>query len=220
MSRSTNRTFTCPCGEVFNSPIYEYVNVVTDPPLQYTVLAGLLNVSSCPACGRRSAISKPFIYSDAAHNLLAYVHPRNDVPEEAQLLILDKLSNVYTSIVGDAEQHSDQENGGVNNGSKSAISLANQEQELPPLQVVFGADQLHGLINAVLSQEERLGRIALNTHSRDSAERGQLMHIARKLAQDMQCQIEVEDLHDEYTVWLFGSRRQIGAIMRELAARG
>jgi hypothetical protein len=220
MSRSTNRTFTCPCGEVFNNPIYEYVNVVTDPPLQYTVLAGLLNVSSCPACGRRSAISRPFIYSDSAHNLLAYVHPRNDVPEEAQLLILDKLSNVYTSIVGDTEQHSDQENGGVNNGSKSAISLANQEQELPPLQVVFGADQLHGLINAVLSQEERLGRIALNTHSRDSAERGQLMHIARKLAQDMQCQIEVEDLHDEYTVWLFGSRRQIGAIMRELAARG
>src|SRR5712664_906833 len=114
----------------------------------------LLNVSSCPACGRRSAISRPFIYSDSAHNLLAYVHPRNDVPEEAQLLILDKLSNVYTSIVGDTEQHSDQENGGVNNGSKSAISLANQEQELPPLQVVFGADQLHGLINAVLSQEE------------------------------------------------------------------
>ena len=218
MSRSTNRTFTCPCGEVFNSPIYEYVNVVSDPSLQYTVLAGLLNVSCCPACGRRSAISRPFIYSDSAHNLLAYVHPRNDVPEEAQLLILDKLSNVYTSIVGDTQQHSDQENGGVNNGSKSAISLANQEQELPPLQVVFGADQLHGLINAVLSQEERLGRIALNTHSRDSAERGQLMHIARKLAQEMQCQIEVEDLSDEYTVWLFGSRRQIGAIMRELAA--
>ena len=87
------------------------------------------------------------------------------------------------------------------------------------MQVVFGTDQLHELINAVLSQEERLGRLALNTHSRDSAERGQLMHIARKLAQEMQCQIEVEDLSDEYTVWLFGSRRQIGAIMRELAAR-
>jgi hypothetical protein len=219
MSRSTNRTLTCPCGEVFNSPIYEYVNVATDPQLQYTVLAGLLNVSSCPACGRRSAISRPFIYSDSAHNLLAYIHPRNDVPEEARLLILDKLSNVYTSIVGDTEQHSDQENGGVTDSTKGAISLADQAQEIPPLQVVFGADQLQGLINAALSPEERLGRIALNTHSRDSAERGQLMHIARKLAQEMQCQIEVEDLSDEYTVWLFGSRRQIGAIMRELAAR-
>lgn len=219
MSRSTNYTFTCPCGEEFSSPIYEYVNISTDPQLQYTVLAGLLNVSSCPTCGRRSAISRPFIYSDAAHSLLAYVHPRNDVPEEARLLILDKLSNVYTSIVGNIEQHSDQENGEVNQSMKGAISLADQDQEIPPLQVVFGTDQLQGLINAVLSQEERLGRIALNTYSRDSAERGQLLHIARKLALDMQCQIEVEDLSDEYTVWLYGSRRKIGAIMRELAAR-
>ena len=219
MSRSTNYTLNCSCGEVFSSPVYEYVNISTDPQLQYTVLAGLLNVSSCPACGRRSAISRPFIYSDSAHNLLAYVHPRNDVPEEARLMILDKLSDVYTSIVGNIEQRSDQENGGVHDSMKGAIYLADQDQDVPPLQVVFGVDQLHGLINAVLNQEERLGRIALNTYSRDSAERGQLLHIARKLAQEMQCQIEVEDLSDEFTVWLFGSRRQIGAIMRELAAR-
>jgi len=155
-----------------------------------------------------------------AHNLLAYVHPRNDVPEEARLMILEKLSNVYTNIVGDAEQHSDLENGGDNGSIELSTTPTDPVAELPPLQVVFGADQLHGLINTVLSQEERLGRLALNTHSRDSAERGQLLHIARKLAQEMQCQVEVEDLSDEYTVWLFGSRRQIGAIMRELAARG
>ena len=219
MSRSTNYTLTCPCGEVFDSPVYEYVNISKDPQLLYTVLAGLLNVSVCPACGRRSAISRPFIYSDSAHNLLAYVYPRNDVPEEARLMILEKLSDVYTSIVGNAEEHSDQENGGVNDGTEDALSLTDQDQEIPPLQVVFGMDQLQSLINAVLSQQERLGRIALNTFSRDSAERGQLLHIARKLAREMQCQVEVEELSDEYTVWLFGSRRHIGAIMRELAAR-
>jgi hypothetical protein len=220
MSRSTTCTLTCPCGEVFSSPIYQYVNVAKDPQLRYTVLAGLLNVSSCPACGRRAAISRPFIYSDPAHKLLAYVHPRNDVPEEARLLILEKLSDVYTTIVGDTEQHSDQKNGRSNGSIEPAISPTDQVQEIPPLQVVFGADQLHGLINAVLSQEERMGRLALNTHSHDSAERGQLLLITRKLAQEMQCQVEVEDLSDEYTVWLFGPRRQIGAIMRELAARG
>jgi hypothetical protein len=219
MSRSINRTFTCACGEVFSSPIYEYVNVAQDPQLQYTVLAGLLNVSTCPACWRRSAISRPFIYSDPAHNLLAFVHPRNDVPEEAQLLILEQLRNVYEHIAGDAEQNSCQGNGnGISSIELAALST-DQVQELPPLQVVFGVDQLQGLINAGLSQEERLGRLALNTHSRDSAERAQLLHIARKLAQEMQCQVEVEDLSDEYTVWLFGSRRKIGAIMRELAAR-
>src|ERR1700739_2096198 len=101
MSRSTQCTLTCPCGEVFTSPSYEYVNVAKDPSLQYTVLAGLLNVSTCPACGRRIAHSQPFIYSDPAHGLLAFVHPRGDVPEEARLLILDKLQTTYDTIVGD-----------------------------------------------------------------------------------------------------------------------
>src|SRR2546425_1188585 len=156
MSRSKNCTLTCPCGEVFSSPIYDYINVAKDPQLQYTVLAGLLNVSTCPSCGRRAAIARPLIYSDPARHLLVYVHPRSDVPEEARSLI----------------------------------------------------------------QDERLGRLALNTRSRDDAERGQLLTIARKLASEMGCQIEVEDLPDEYTVWLYGSRRQIGALMRELAPRG
>src|SRR6266700_5132454 len=101
MSRSTDTTFTCPCGNVFNSPIYEYVNVADEPQLQYTVLAGLLNVSTCPVCGRRTAIARPFIYSDPLHNLLAYVHPRADAPEEARLLILEKLRTVYMNIAHD-----------------------------------------------------------------------------------------------------------------------
>src|SRR5215469_11271620 len=104
MSRSTTHTFTCPCGEVFNHTIYEYVNIANDPQLQYTVLAGLLNVATCPACGRKAAIARPFIYSDPEHHLLAYVHPRNDAPQEARLMILEKLRNVYENIVGDGDQ--------------------------------------------------------------------------------------------------------------------
>jgi CpXC protein len=214
MSRSTDYNFSCPCGEKFSSPIYDYVNVAKDPSLQYTVLAGLLNVSTCPGCGRRIAHSQPFIYSDPGHGLLAFVHPRADVPEEARLLILDKLQTTYDTIVGDG--------GADNNGTTNhAVSTeaARQIAETPPLQVIFGLDQLNEVINAVLSQDERMGRLALNTFSRDEAERGQLLLIARKLAHEMQCQVEVEDLPDEYTVWLFGARRQIGAIMRELAAR-
>ena len=221
MSRSTQCTLTCPCGQVFTSPIYEYVNVAKDPQLQYTVLAGLLNVSTCPSCGRRAAISRPFIYSDPAHNLLAFVHPRNDAPEEARLLILEKLRNVYMSVAGEQEESDDFQTNGNGNDDLMATSdtYSAEESELPPLQVIFGLDQLNGVINAFLSQDERLGKLALNTHSRSDAERGQMLDIARKLAQEMQCQVEVEDLPDEYTVWLYGSRRQIGALMRELAAR-
>lgn len=210
MSRSKTHTFTCPCGEVFTNQIYEYVNVAKDPQLQYVVLAGLLNVSTCPNCGRRAAISSPFIYSDPAHQLLAYVHPRSDAPEEARMLVLEKLRSVYEHIQEQDMQRGDR-----------VLPLApTQARELPPLQVVFGLDQLSELINAVLSPEERMGRLALSTQSRDEAERGQFLTIARKLASDMGCSTEVEDLPDEYTVWLYGSRRQIGALMRELAPRG
>lgn len=211
MSRSTTHTMTCPCGEAFDHTIYEYVNAATDPALRYIVLAGLLNVATCPQCGRKAAVARPFIYSDPERQLLAYVHPRNDAPEEARLLILEKLRTVYENIVGDPEQQP------CPSGSPVSETTAEEIMATPPLQVVFGIDQLHELVNATLTQEERLGRIALSTKSREEAERGRMLDIARKLAKEMGCQVEIEDLEDEYTVWIFGPRRQIGALMRSLA---
>lgn len=213
MSRSTQATFTCPCGTEFTSPVYEYVNTAHDPLLRYTVLAGLLNVATCPNCGRRSALSRPFIYSDPEHGLLAYVHPSTDVPEEGRQIILEKLRDVYV----EADIHQPAGRRDVKRRPGGSVETRESKEELPPLRVIFGLDQLHALINGVLSQNERLGRLALSTHSSRDAERGQLLDIARKFASEMQCQVEVEDLPDEYTVWLYGSRRQIGAIMRELA---
>lgn len=207
MSRSITHTLTCACGEVLNHTIYEYVNVASDPQLRYIVLAGLLNVACCPNCGRKAAIARPFIYSDPEHDLLAYVHPRNDAPEEARLLILERLRNVYERIAGNEDAP----------GSPISEETAEQIMAMPPLQVVFGIDQLHELINATLPPEERLGKLALNTKSQAEAERGQMLDIARKLASEMGCQIEIEDLEDEYTVWIYGPRRRIGALMRELA---
>ncbi|MFL5626538.1 MAG: CpXC domain-containing protein [Ktedonobacteraceae bacterium] len=220
MSRSTNSTFTCPCGTVFTSPIYEYVNVAQDLRLRYTALSGLLNVSTCPNCGRRSALAHPFIYSDPDHKLLAYVHPSTAVPEEARQLILEKLRAVYeeaeaTSYAGGSHQEINSRGKGSKQGKGSNTDTRSRD-DLPDLHVIFGIDQLHELINSVLSQDERLGRLAFSTQSRSDAERGRMLDIARKFAAEMQCQVDVEDLPDEYTVWLYGSRRQIGAIMREL----
>ncbi len=230
MSRSKNCTFTCPCGEVFSSPIYDYVNVGKDPQLQYTVLAGLLNVSTCPGCGRRAAIAHPLVYSDPAHHLLVYVHPRTDVPQEARSFLLEKLRSVYVDIVDGASMEQRVASGQKQrrrtltatkqNGNGEHVGHQAAAKEMPPLQVVFGLDQLNTLINTRLSQDERLGRLALSTPSRNEAERWQLHTIARKLASEMGCQVEVEDLPGEYIVWLYGSRRQIGALMRELAPRG
>lgn len=221
MSRSTTYKLTCPCGNEFSSQIYEYVNIAHDPQLQYTVLSGLLNVPTCQICGRRVALARPFVYSDPAHALLVYVHPSAEIPDEARLLITDKLQNVYSQI-GTQGLYADSEGGSTRkrSTSRNGSSTAQKPEEVLQLQVVFGLDELIELINSGLSQDERLGRLALSTQSHREAERGQLLDIARKFASEMQCQVEVEDMPDEYTVWLYGSRRQIGALMRELAPRG
>src|SRR5256886_7832661 len=95
MSHSTKYVITCPCGMVFHSRIYEYVNTRQDPQLRYAVLAGSLNVSTCPNCGRRAMHVPPFIYSDPEHCLLVYVDPYSDISEEAQRLTLQKLRAVH-----------------------------------------------------------------------------------------------------------------------------
>ena len=210
MSRSTTQSFTCPCGQVFSYQSYEYVNVVADPPLRYMVLAGLLNVVICPFCGRRAEMPIPFLYSDPAYKLLAYVHPNPDMPEEARLLILEQLRATYRHIV------SSQDKDPAKSGGLAVLLSADEARSMPSLKVLFGLDQLVDVINAELEPEERMGKLALNTQSRDEAERNQFLMITRKLAAEMGCCLDIEDLPDEYTLWLYGARRQIAALMRVL----
>jgi hypothetical protein len=205
---------------VFSYQQYEYVNVAADQLLRYIVLAGLVNVATCPNCGQRAAFATPFIYSDPAYGLLAYVHPRPNVPDEARLLILEKLRTTYRDIVAAQVQQEGDEDGEHVKGGRVVALSPSEANEFPPLKVIFGVEQLVDVINGVLSPEERLGKLALHTQSRSEAARGQFLDIMRKFAAEMGCFIEVEDLPDEYTVWLYGSRRQIGAIMRALSPRG
>jgi hypothetical protein len=215
MYHPITHTYTCSCGQVVTGPVYEYVNVAQDPRLRYIVLAGLLNVISCPLCGRRVVISRPIVYSDPQYNFLAYIHPRADAPEEARQLILKRLHSVYVDITKTQEARISRED---EEGGRAVVITPVQAKEMPPLKIVFGFDQLHELLNSILSLEDRSGKLALSTHSHDTAERAQFLTIARKLASEMDCSIDVRDSPDEYTVWLYGSRRQIGSLMRSLTA--
>lgn len=211
MARSMTQNFTCPCGKVIHYHQYEHVNVADNAQLRYIVLAGLLNVVTCLNCGRQAEFPTPFIYSDPAYHVLAYVHPNADLPDEARLLILEKLRITYKEIV--TQQNDMPEHRQTREAQMSPSTL-------PPLRVTFGLEQFNEMLNSVLSPEEKLGKLALHTQSRSEAERGQFLDITRKLATEMDCVIDVEDLPDEYTVWLYGARRQIGALMRALASRG
>lgn len=205
MTHSTTQSFSCPCGQEFNYQLHEYVNVAAEPQLRYVILAGLLNVAICPFCGRRAETPIPFIYSDPAPRLLAYVHPDPDLPDEARAFIFDQLRSTYRDIAA---------------SENSSAFSASDVSEIPSLKVLFGLDQLIDVISAQLEPDERMGKLALHTQSRDIAERSQFLVITRKLASEMECCVDVEDLPDEYTLWLYGARRQIGALMRALAPRG
>jgi hypothetical protein len=230
MSRSIAYRFTCACGTHFTTPVYEAVNVTLEPQLLYTLLAGLLNVATCPVCGRRAAIARPFLYHDVARGLFAYVHPRSDLPEEQRARLLQQLRQAYAVAVEQSVAIQHHQNPSHSSGADEASDDEDEALELladdetassdaPPLQVIFGADQLCELINSLLSPEERLGKLALSSKSKQEGERQRLLTIASEMAHQMSCQVEIEDEPGEYTVWLYGPRRAIGAMMRELAPR-
>jgi hypothetical protein len=229
MSRSIPYQFTCACGTRFTAPVYEAVNVTLEPQLLYTLLAGLLNVATCPQCGRRAAVARPFLYHDVARGLFAYVHPRADLPEEQRERLLQHLRQAYAVAVEQSLLLRDQ---GVSASSSAAEEGHDEDTVLeilsdpeasggdaPSLRVIFGVEQLCEWINSMLAPEERLGKLALSSKSKQEGERQRLLSIANEMARQMNCQVEIEDEPGEYTVWLYGSRQAIGAIMRELAPR-
>ncbi len=200
-----------------------------EPQLLYTLLAGLLNVATCPQCGRRAAVARPFLYHDVARGLFAYVHPRADLPEQQRERLLQHLRQAYAVAVeqslllrgqdvpapsGAADTRHDED---------TVLEILSDpeapENDAPPLRVIFGVEQLCELINSTLASEERLGKLALSSKSKQEGERQRLLSVANEMARQMNCQVEVEDEPGEYTVWLYGPRRAIGAIMRELAPR-
>jgi hypothetical protein len=226
MSRSQPTNLTCSCGTQFTATVYEAVNVTLEPQLLYTLLAGLLNVATCPNCGRRAAIARPFLYHDVARGLFAYVHPRADLPEEQREQLLEQLRRMYGMAVEQSLQLNEQQirrysggAAGAEPASRRADGGEHLEPDTPPLQVIFGVEQLCTLVNSLLLPEERLGKLALNSSSRQPEERQRFLAIARQMAQQMECQMEVEEEENECTIWLYGPRKAIGAMMRELAPR-
>ncbi len=226
MGRSIPYQFTCACGTEFTTTVYEAVNVTLEPQLLYTLLVGLLNVATCPNCGRRAAIARPFLYHDVARGLFAYVHPRADLPEEQRERLLQHLRRSYALAVEQSVQLSEQqtalrslEGPDQEGGAHAPADAREPGDEVPPLQVIFGVDQLCTLVNSLLAPEERLGKLALSSKSQREEDRQRLFKIASEMARQMDCQVETESGPGEYIVWLYGPRRAIGAMVRELAPR-
>src|SRR5579859_1042530 len=212
MARSIPFTFTCACGASFTTSVYESVNVTLEPQLLYTVLAGLINVATCPHCGRRVAVARPFLYHDVARGLFAYVHPRAGLSEEQRERVLQHLRRAYAVALEQSRHLQDQEAPGYplageeeaaeGDGLEGWAGSEGLATDAPPLQVIFGVEQLGELVSSLLSPEERLGKLALSSKSQHEGDRQRLLSIASEMARQMDCQVEVDAEPGEYTVWL------------------
>lgn len=61
----------CPsCGQQFQTPVEQILDVRADPSAKMRVLNGLVNVAACPQCGMRGALSLPFLYHDPDKELV------------------------------------------------------------------------------------------------------------------------------------------------------
>lgn len=215
--------YTCECGTEYTSPVYQTVNVTLEPHLLYQLLAGLLNVAVCPNCGRKTAAALPFVYHDMARGLFAYVHPDADAPEETRERLLERLREVYDEAVVESERILAQRQRGAFPGAGAPKPnvrrrtpgddlAARLEPDTPPMQVIFGVENLIALIDSLLEPDERLGRAALSARSAESAARERILTLARALADRLDLQMETEGAGRDFTVWLYGPRSRVSLL--------
>jgi CpXC motif protein len=221
MPRSSMIRYTCECGTEYTSPVYQTVNVTIEPHLLYQLLAGLLNVAVCPNCGRKTAAALPFVYHDMARGLFAYVHPDADAPEETRERLLERLRDVYDEAVVESERILRQRGATLGAGApKPTVRrrtpgddlAARLEPNTPPMQVIFGAENLIALVDSLLEPGERLGRAALSARDAESAARERILTLAHALADRLDLQIETEGVGRDFTVWLYGPRSRVGLL--------
>jgi CpXC protein len=221
--RSVSVNYTCECGRTFQSTIHHAVNITLEPSLLYALLAGRLNVATCPNCGRRIPSDLPFLYHDMKRGLFAYVHPDGDLGEEEREQVLAQLRRVYDLAVQQSERIGSPRaapksgaQGPRRSGEDAAQAHGVAEPEVPPMQVIFGVDRLVALVESLLEPEERLGHIELHTETQDPAARQRFVSVADRIAREMGCQIDTADRPGMFTVEIFGPRSRIGQLVSVL----
>lgn len=93
----------CPCGETFESELYQSVSVTKNPELKEAVLAGEFNIVQCPACKQFLYAERFILYHDPANELLAFVYPKamEQQQEEIKLNMAQNFTELQNSLSGE-----------------------------------------------------------------------------------------------------------------------
>jgi hypothetical protein len=75
VSRGSETDIKCACGSTFKAWVWQSANVTLMPELRQAILAGTMNVVTCPSCGDRFYVEVPFLYNDIARREWIWVYP-------------------------------------------------------------------------------------------------------------------------------------------------
>ena len=88
---------TCPCGEVFEAELLSAVSVSDNPELKEALIAGEINLVSCPKCGQMFYAERFILYHDSANEFIAFVYPLSFQNQAAQCK--EKMQSEFSKAV-------------------------------------------------------------------------------------------------------------------------
>ena len=96
MSTGGNVDITCECGHHFEGWLWQSANVTVSPDLKGKILAGQLNLVTCPSCERRFYVEVPFLYHDMAAREWIWVYPLGE--EQQGGAIREKVEEMWEEL--------------------------------------------------------------------------------------------------------------------------
>jgi len=96
MSTGSNMEITCECGYQFEGWLWQSANVTASPDLRGKILAGQLNLVTCPSCERRFYVEIPFLYHDMAAREWIWVYPLREEQQGGD--IRDKVQEMWEQL--------------------------------------------------------------------------------------------------------------------------
>ncbi len=108
MGVAQQHNITCrTCGKAFAADLVTSANATRFPEQRTQILAGTFHRFSCPHCGARATVERPFSYIDASRNTVILVRPRGDrhTWEEASADLDRELAKISDDLMPTGQRH-------------------------------------------------------------------------------------------------------------------
>ncbi|MDR2351177.1 MAG: CpXC domain-containing protein [Endomicrobium sp.] len=84
MTISNIEKIKCPQGHLFEVSLLSAISVADNPELKEALIAGEINLVSCPVCGEMFFAERFILYHDSKNELIAFVYPLSFQEQAAQ----------------------------------------------------------------------------------------------------------------------------------------